>query len=31
MLIAPCSAIEIAATVAQLQERREARLNDPPV
>ncbi len=30
MLIAPCTAIEIAAIVAQLQERREARLNDPP-
>jgi hypothetical protein len=30
MLIAPCTAIEIAVIVAQLQERREARLNDPP-
>jgi hypothetical protein len=30
MLITPCTAIEIAAIVAQLLERREARLNDPP-
>ena len=30
MLIAPCTAMEIAAIVAQLLERREARLNDPP-
>src|SRR5262245_35845394 len=30
MLMSPCRAIEISAIVAQLQERREAQLNDPP-